>query len=193
MESALECLREGLETLQKSQNPPKSKMAEAMDGIGSEYFRRENYSNAECFFRQALELRENDQNTDEIDLIKSLNNMGIVEGKKGNHGQAIAHLERAESILSKKFPEGHPRIAIVYNNLGTELVHTKEYQKAYDMQKKSLEILEKCLNTPSLSMVTVCKNLSDTCRLMGCYEESTYYHNKAEEIFSKIESKERWK
>jgi serine/threonine-protein kinase len=73
--------------------------------------------------------------------------MGTALGRKGAHGQAMAHLERARALLEKGVGVGHPLVATNRNNVGDELARVGRHAEAIQQFQQALAIDERVYGT----------------------------------------------
>jgi type IV pilus assembly protein PilF len=103
------------------------------NNLGLAYFVRKKWDKAEFHIRKAIELEPN--------YTEARNNLGKVLIQSGNHKEAIQQLKIAAEDLTYQFPEK------TYSNLGRAWYHLKDYNKALENLKRSLDMRRQSCNT----------------------------------------------
>ncbi len=129
--------------------------------LGLMYMDREDYKQAEKYFRKAIAL--------EPRLSNAYNNLGIVLDSTGRQD------ESADSY--KKAIEINPNYANAYNNLGIYYTNTGQYQKAQATLEKAIQL--------DPNTYRQYQNLGALYRLMNNREKMIFYYKKAVALGSK--------
>ncbi|MEN8122259.1 MAG: tetratricopeptide repeat protein [Bacteroidota bacterium] len=115
------------------------KIADAINGIGVVYWKKENYIEAYKYFQQALQLFSSIKS--ELGIAHSINNIGNILFQQGNYDRATTNYIKALSIFENLNAEQY--IAIISNNLGIIFAEQKDYKKAKEYLKKALSLYDK--------------------------------------------------
>jgi tetratricopeptide (TPR) repeat protein len=109
-------------------------------GIGRFYQGQGNYSFAESYYRNCLEVIKAKFGTNHPDFATSLNNLGNLRREQGNYKEAerlyLEALEKRKNLLG----EEHPSFATSLNNLGNLCRIQGNYKEAERLYLEALEI-----------------------------------------------------
>lgn len=93
-----------------------SQMSNALRGLGTAHSEQRQYSEAEAYYKRALEIREGLHGPDGMQVAASLNDLALVYRKEGRYDEALPMFERAARIFEatgNRFD-----LAVVLNNVG---------------------------------------------------------------------------
>lgn len=96
----------------------------ALNKQGMDYYDKNDYKNAEIYYRKAIA-------TDPL-IANSYNNLGIVLELTNRPDEALVNFKKAIEI--------DPKYANAYNNLGTHYENVKDYKKAIEYFKKAIQV-----------------------------------------------------
>ncbi len=119
------------------------------------------------------------------DIAKSLNDLGIAWGEKGEVDTAIAYFEKALAIREKSLPADHPDIAISLNNLGVAWRGKGEVDTAIAYHEQALAIRKKSLPADHPAIAASLNNLGNAWDNKGEYDKAIAYHEQALAIYKK--------
>ena len=129
--------------------------------LGLTYLDKENYKQAEIYFRKAIAL--------EPRLSNAYNNLGIVLDSTGRSAEAITNYKKAIEI--------NPNYANAYNNLGIVYTNTGQYKDAQVVLEKAIQL--------DPNTYRQYQNLGALYRILNNKEKMVFYYRKAVELGSK--------
>lgn len=129
--------------------------AVAFNSEGLDYLNKNDYVNAEVYFRKAIEA--------DPGLANPYNNLGIVFSLTGRQDEALVNFNKAVNI--------YPSYANAYSNIGVYYKDKKDYPQAIVNFKKAIDI-EPNLYKPHA-------HLGDIYILLGDYKSAEYFYQKA--------------
>lgn len=146
------------------------------NNIGSIYFAQGNYKEAETVFNQTLEISKSLDIT--IDIIRSLNNLGIMLHLQGEHQKALEYYKKA-SKYALNSDEALSILATIFNNIADLEMIQGFYSKAEINFLKALKFIKE-FNIERKEFVEglIYQNLGSLYSQRGEFD-------KAESVFSK--------
>jgi len=119
--------------------------ARLMDTIGIVYRQLGLYREAEPLVRKALEIRENQLGTEDLQVSRSLTNLALLFERQGKYPEAAQYSQRSLEIQKKRLESDHPEIATSLHLLGRIYHRQVKFKEAESLYKQALEIREKAL------------------------------------------------
>jgi tetratricopeptide (TPR) repeat protein len=107
---------------------------------GEAAFHREDYAQAEVFYRRALELREQALGAGHLDTAQSANNLGVMLALQGRHAEAEALFRRVLAAMEVARGNAHPDTAGALNNVGAALEQQGRHAEAKAFYGRALAI-----------------------------------------------------
>ena len=147
----------------------KEKQTESIIGLAHAYFRLGNYTAAERYFRQGLQVLEKTSASDDPRLATLLSSLATISRIRENYADSASLSRRSLAILEKAHGADHPNVAIALNDLALILRLQGNYDEAELLFQRSLSILEKVLGKDHFNVGVALNNLVITHRLQGHY------------------------
>jgi tetratricopeptide (TPR) repeat protein len=119
---------------------------------------------------------------EDINLARTLTNLGNITGRKGEFDDALALQERALQIAERKLGPDHQDVAIILRNLGVAFERKGELQEAIICHERALAIQERSLgpNHPGVSLALA--NLGTILQKRGELDEALSLLKRALEV-----------
>ena len=117
-------------------------------GSGEAAFQREDYAQAEVFYRRALELRERALGPEHPDTARSANNLGVMLSMQGRHAEAEVLFRRALAAIEIARGGAHPDTAGALNNVGAALDQQGRHAEASAFYRRAAAIREAAQKEP---------------------------------------------
>ncbi len=110
------------------------------------------------------------------------NNLGVIFTEKGEHDQALAHLEKSLTIRTKTFGPQHPEVAKSNNNIGIVYYEKGEYDRAIEYYTKVFEIWKNAFGPEHPLIVGTNTNIGNAFEMMGEFRRALEHHQQALQI-----------
>ena len=154
--------------------------SEALDALGATLRQAGKLQEALNYQMQALNISRDLMEPDDPDLAEKLNNLGQVYGSLKRFDDSEKMYRQAMSINEKA---GRMKdVSTNYNNIATNYVYQKEYNKAIDAFDKSLEL---CRKYNGANGVNVLSNKARLYFLTKEYDKAIKYFNEALDLREK--------
>ena len=162
--------------------------AGSLGNLGVIYDRQGDYAKAMEFHQRALAgfrrtppattTSNGNKNAADLDMINTLNNMGIVFRKQGNHSKALEH--HAKALSGSKQAGDCRGCATSLNNIGVVFFAQKNYNAAWEVYNRSLAYHESTtlFGNADPDMLATLHNI-------GLLLESLQLHHKAVEYYER--------
>ncbi len=131
-----------------------------LNQTGSYLHQRGQYSEAERFLQQALDIREQTLGSEHSDTADALNNLAILYDDEGKLDLAVSLLQRAASIYENTLGLDHPDTAITMNNLALLYETQGQVDLAVPLLQRSLAVCERALGLDNPITATTLNNLA---------------------------------
>jgi len=154
------------------------------------YYNAGDYSQAEKYYLEAIDIKEKIFGKDHPSYATSLNNLGLLYVKMGDYSQAEKYYLEAKNIFEKVLGKDHPDYAISLNNLGLLYNKMVNYSQAEKYYLEAKNIREKVLGKEHPDYATSLNNLGSLYVKMGDYSQAEKYHLEAKNIFEKVLGKD---
>jgi tetratricopeptide (TPR) repeat protein len=118
-------------------------------------------SNAEAYYRLALQQQERAAGKDDPLVAVVLNNLGLTLRQKNDNRAAEPLFRRALAIQESKLGPDRAATATTLNNLGSLLQSIGQLAEAERLERRALRIFEEKLGPESIELATTCSNLAD--------------------------------
>ena len=114
--------------------------------------RRGDYEPSLRWFNKSLAIKMQNQIRDD-DVAYTLNSMGIIYAKTGDHARALQTFQDALSIFKDEVAEDDPTVAMCLRNIGSLYAKDKKFSEALDYLERGLLMTQKHLHPdhPNLS------------------------------------------
>lgn len=154
--------------------------AEALIGLGNDYWRKGNYQKAMEY--QELNIEFSEQINDQDGVASSYNNIGNIYNEIGDYAKAMEYY----TLSSKKYDQlgDEKNVAITLANIGLINQHLENYQEAIDYFGRSDSTFKKLDFQPGRAFVL--KNLGIIYKNMGDFDQSVSYNLKAMESHERM-------
>ncbi len=116
---------------------------EVLSAKGGNLFSKKHYDEAELIFRRAQELIMQIGGPRHPWTAANLNDLAVVENRRGNHEKALEILHQALPISEAVYGREHPDTANLIANMGFELGDLKRWDEAEAKSREALSIREK--------------------------------------------------
>jgi tetratricopeptide (TPR) repeat protein len=148
------------------------------------------YSEAEIWYLNAIDIREKVLGKEHLDYAASLNNLAILYFRLGNYEKAEAYFLELKEIREKILDREHPDYATSLNNLGGLYWNMGKYEKAEAYFLESKEIREKTLGRAHPDYAGNLYNLAKLYRAMGSYDIAEPLYLESKSIWESLYGKE---
>ena len=118
-------------------------------------------SNAEAYYRLALQQQEKAGGKDDPLTAVVLNELGVALHQKNDNRSAEPLFRRALAIQESKLGLSHTATATTLNNLGSLLQSMGQLAEAERLERRAMRIFEEKLGPESMELATTCNNLAD--------------------------------
>lgn len=129
--------------------------------------KRERYTDAEPYYRQALALQEQTLGATHPDTATTLNNLAALYRMIGSYAESEKVYQRALAIRQKMLGPEHPDVATTLNNLGELYCVEGWYGEAEPLFRRALAIRMKVLGPEHPRTATVLENYGNLLRKTG--------------------------
>jgi tetratricopeptide (TPR) repeat protein/CHAT domain-containing protein len=184
-DSALFYYESSLCLLEKQNRKDGIDAAMAYDRVGWLYFNMGNYTEAEQYYLQALDIKIKVLGQGYPDYSADLNDLGILFWEIGEYAKAESYYTEALEIERKTIGEAHPEYASSLFNLGILFSDMGEYAKAEQYYTKALAIRNEVLGDDHLDYAASLNGLGSLYYNMGEYAKSEPYYLQSIEIRKK--------
>jgi tetratricopeptide (TPR) repeat protein len=130
------------------------------------------YQEALSLFQFALEIRKEQLDELDIDMIESYDYLGELYYSIGSYNEALPLLKLALKIRKEQLGDRHINTAHSYNNLGTLYKSMGRYEEALPLFQLALEIRKGQLGTLHTRTIVSYDKLAELYKLMGQYENA---------------------
>jgi len=148
------------------------------------------YEKSLDFFREILNIREQELGKDHPNIAESYQRIGEVFNNKGEYDEALKWHKVALAIREKVFGKEHPNTVDSYYNVGIICCNLSMYDEALEWHKKALFIREKVLDGEHQETANSYHCIGIVCNNQENYHESLKWYEKALFIREKILGKE---
>ena len=181
---ALEYLAQGLE-LAKEIDYPEGE-ANSLKNTGTILKNRGNLLGAIEAYEEGLAIAEK-YGLDELRW-KFLSNLGVVFRRQSNYPKALEFYQHALVAISELGERGNPQFtALILFNMGGVHSAQKEYQRAIDNYRESLEVAKGAGNTTMVAAILA--NIGDVYGMLGEHQEALSYLDQALELYRELGAK----
>jgi serine/threonine protein kinase/Tfp pilus assembly protein PilF len=153
--------------------------ARLMDTIGIVYRQLGLYREAEPLARKALEIRENQLGTEDLQVARSLTNLAWLFERQGKYPEAAQYSQRSLEIQKKRLESGHPEIATSLHLLGRIYHRQVKFKEAESLYKQALEIREKALGPNHPDVAESLNDLGALYYLQSQFGQAEQYYKRA--------------
>jgi tetratricopeptide (TPR) repeat protein len=115
-------------------------------------------------------------------LLRFLNEFGLICDRIGESKKAIEYFEKALEIGIELYGEKHPFVATTLSNLGSAWHALGDFKKAISYFEKALEIDREIYGERHPDVATTLSNLGSAWNALGEYKKAVEYFEKALEI-----------
>jgi tetratricopeptide (TPR) repeat protein len=109
----------------------------ALGGLASAYEQQKRTADARAALVRALAIDEAERGADDPEIANTLHDLAIKELELGNHGDGVAHLERARAMLARAFGDASEQVAICDLTLGDEAEATGRCRDALPLYDRA--------------------------------------------------------
>ena len=162
--------------------------ANELDKKGMEFYKKGNYIKSIEFFLNALKLKKQILDENDIEISTSYNNIGRVYEHRGNsdYPKALSYYKKSLAIREKILGKEHLATAQSYNLIGLFYHYMGDYSKAISYYKKTLAISKKNLGDEHPTIATIYNNIGGVYDSFNNYSESLNYYKKSLGIREKV-------
>jgi tetratricopeptide (TPR) repeat protein len=152
-------------------------------GIGRFYEGQGNYSFAEPWRKDCLEVTQQRLGEEHQDVAMSLYDLGGLYRLQGKYEEAEPLLRSALEMFHRLLGEEHQYIAMSLYDLGDLYRLQGKYEEAEPLLRSALEMFQRLLGEEHMKIGWSLNNLGDLYRLQGKYEEAEPLLRSALEMF----------
>ncbi len=143
--TAREILDKGAREIERGLSQHLLTKARLMDTIGLVYRQLGLYQESEPLVKEALEIRENRLETDDLQIAQSLLNLALLLERQGKYPESMKSAQRGLEIQKKKLGFDHPDVATSLHLIGRIYYRQVNFPQAESFYKQALEIRERAL------------------------------------------------
>jgi tetratricopeptide (TPR) repeat protein len=144
------------------------------------------YQETKEWVEKALELYEQQHESDLKLKAHIFNDLGFCYGSIGNYPQQFEYVKKALEIRQELFGEKHPDTATSFNNLGNIYGELGDYKRSLEYVEKALEVRRELFGERHPDTVTSFNNLGIVYSRLGDYKRGLEYMQKALEIYREL-------
>ena len=153
---------------------------------GRVYSKKDNFTQAEKYYLQAISIQEKVLGKESPDYASSLNNLGNLYYEMSNYEKAEPLFLEASAIRGKVLGKGHLDYAASMNNLGNLYSDMGNYEKAEPFYIAAKSIWEKVLGKEHPYYALSINNLGILYSDMGDNKKAEQYYLEAKSIREKV-------
>ncbi len=158
------------------------KRAKALSTQGSILYVKGEYSEAEAYYRRALEVLERAELSDHPEFAARLSGLGVMLEIQGEFTEAEVHYRRAVEVWESALGPEHPDVAAGRNNLGTLLYQQGNYADARAQFLQALEIQQGAYGEQHLEVAASLNNLGIIAEVTGELDEAEGHYRRGMRI-----------
>jgi tetratricopeptide (TPR) repeat protein len=158
---------------------------QALLDIGEYQIERE-FNKAEQYFKEALEIIENNEDHYENKLAFIFNNLGVISRRKGNYGDAISFYFKSKDLFEKL--RDTAQLAEVIHNTALLYRFENNDRKAVNFYNKSLKLSLEIKD--SFQMAATYNMLGVSYRRLVKLDSALICYKKAEDLFKSLKKEE---
>jgi tetratricopeptide (TPR) repeat protein len=155
-------------------------------GIGRFYAGQGNYSFAEPWWRDCLEVARKRLGEEHPDVATSLNNLAGLYRSQGKYEEAEPLYRSALEKRKRLLGEEHPDVATSLNNLAGLYRSQGKYEEAEPLYRSALEMYKRLLGEEHPYVATSLNSLAGLYRSQGKYEEAEPLYRSALEMLKRL-------
>jgi tetratricopeptide (TPR) repeat protein len=155
-------------------------------GIGRFYAGQGNYSFAEPWDKNCLEVVRKRLGEEHPDVATSLNNLAGLYRSQGKYEEAEPLYRSALEMYKRLLGEEHPDVAMSLNNLALLYYSQGKYEEAEPLYCSALEKRKRLLGEEHPSVAASLNNLAALYRSQGKYEEAEPLFRSALEMYKRL-------
>jgi len=153
--------------------------AKALNGLGEYHYKKNDFSEAERYYRKALALRENQLGALDREVANSYNNLGNCYASTGRYADAIEMHQKALDIRQQVLPAGHAAFAVSHSNLGNCLYFAGDYARALSQYEAAVNIRLQALDASHPKMALLYNNLGNCYVALGRTDMALQYYEQS--------------
>jgi tetratricopeptide (TPR) repeat protein len=108
---------------------------------GQIFAARREFVDAERFYRASIEINSFLLGTDNLAVLRQMNNLGVTYLENRHLQEGLAELKKSVSIMDRISDDSNPEFGIAYSNLSAAFAGAGEYQQALKCSEKAVQIL----------------------------------------------------
>jgi len=150
-----------------------------INNLGLAYYLQGNLTDAERFFRQAIDLRKQIFVSPHPEQAQSLTNLGLLLNDTGSPDKALPYLEQALTIRQTTLDQGHPLINDAWNNLAMIHHENSEFSKAAEIYQSILNNVVSTRGEQHPQTASLYTNMGNTFLELNEFQKARYYLEKS--------------
>ena len=170
--TAREILDQGAQQITTELGGQPAVQARLTQTMGQVYSALGLYDAARPLLEQALALREQLRDPDQLDVASGLVDLASVARRQGSFAQAESLYARALSIREAALGPDHPQVAAVLNGLGGLLFTQGKYAEAEPVLNRAMQAREQALGPNAPELGSTVRNLGALYWAQGRYAEA---------------------
>ncbi|CAF1270041.1 unnamed protein product [Didymodactylos carnosus] len=186
-EEGLNKLKQAYDKEANKSSPSKSMLAAILDDIGCIHICNNDYDRALEYFRKALKEQITPSIFNNIGLtyMYKASNSSVTKQAKVNFKQALKYLNKALTLHTQTWPDGHPEMAVTLDNIGRVYNRSGKYDQALDYFLKALNMKENVLPDDHMDIGISSNNVGLMYDNKHDYSQSLIYYQKTLRIYEK--------
>ena len=182
---ALADARRALAVEARTLGPEHSEVAETWFVLARIYYRLAKYPESLEAYQRTLDLQQRTLGADNPALIKTIIGFADVYGDSGDHERAVAEYRRALAATLRVRPD-HPNLAMIWNNLGGELIALGRPREAFDEFQRALVAWQSQVGVLSYETATARNNLGQAKLDLGELDEALRQFKQGLEVCEQV-------
>ena len=158
--------------------------AEVLNQEGLSFFNKQRIEESYVKFKESTLIREQNLNSEHLDLAASYHNLGNSLAIKGETDLAINYLYKALNIREQSKEVSNVDIAKTYSGLGNCFRNKSDYDLSISFHEKALELLIPVLGPNHQNIAKTYGNISTCYTGKGNFSRALDYNQRALNIFS---------
>ena len=169
-QDALTLLEESVESARRAHGDTHPAVASVMTTYAGALIKRRKIKEARAVLEEALRIQDATLAHDDVELARTLNNLGGVYRATKRYEEALPLYERSLEIRERALGVEHPDVAKVLSNIGATKIQLMDYDGAREALERALQIREEVLPSNDPVLAGTMNSLAELYRKTGRFE-----------------------